>query len=108
MDDYEHLTRAELIALIRERKDAESLLWLREQEFERLAENMPDLIARFDRGHRYVYVNAAVEKALGVSRHEMIGKTQRELGMPDELVSSTRSRSVWSRMRFWCRSSAGF
>ena len=87
MDDYEHMTRAELVALLRERKDAESLLWLREQEFERLAENIPDLVARFDRDHRYLYVNAAVEKALGLSRHHMIGKTQRELGMPGELAA---------------------
>lgn len=87
MEDYEQMTRAELIALLRTRKDAEGLLWLREQEFERLAENIPDLVARFDRDHRYLYVNAAVEKALGNSRHLMIGKTQRELGMPDELAA---------------------
>ena len=87
MEDYEQMTRAELIALLRTRKDAEGLLWLREQEFERLAENIPDLVARFDREHRYLYVNAAVEKALGISRHQMMGKTQRELGMPDELAA---------------------
>src|SRR5687768_4030689 len=87
MGDYEQMTRADLIALLGARKDAEELLWLREQEFERLAENIPDLVARFDRDHRYLYVNAAVEKALGISRHEMIGKTQRELGMPDELAA---------------------
>jgi PAS domain S-box-containing protein len=87
MEDYEQMTRAELIDLLRARKDAEGLLWLREQEFERLAENIPDLVARFDRDHRYLYVNAAVEKALGISRHQMMGKTQRELGMPDELAA---------------------
>src|SRR5688572_27481407 len=87
MEDYEQMTRAELIALLGARKDAEGLLWLREQEFERLAENIPDLVARFDRDHRYLYVNAAVEKALGMSRHYMIGKTQRELGMPGELAA---------------------
>ena len=91
MKDYEHLTRPELLALLTERKNAEALLWLREQEFERLAENIPDLVARFDRGHRYLYVNAAVEKALGISRHEMIGKTQRELGMPGELAAMFES-----------------
>jgi PAS domain S-box-containing protein len=87
MGDYGQMTHAELIALLGARKDAEELLWLREQEFERLAENIPDLVARFDRDHRYLYVNAAVEKALGISRHAMIGKTQRELGMPGELAA---------------------
>ena len=87
MENDERLTRAELVALLAERKNAEELLWLREQEFERLAENIPDLVARFDRNHRYLYVNAAVEKALGISRHDMMGKTQRELGMPGELAT---------------------
>jgi PAS domain S-box-containing protein len=68
----------------------QELLWLRQQEFERLAENLPDLVARFDRSHRFVYVNSAVEKLLGLPRHAMIGRTQRELGMPEDLV-----------VRFW-------
>jgi PAS domain S-box-containing protein len=97
MEDCGHLTRAELVALVRQMqaspadgmpaRNAEELLWLREQEFERLAENIPDLVARFDRSYRYVYVNTAVEKALGVNRHDMMGKTQRELGMPAELAT---------------------
>jgi PAS domain S-box-containing protein len=66
----------------------QALIWQRQQEFEMLAENLPDLVARFDRGHRFVYVNAAVEKLLKIGRHEMIGKTQRELGMPEGLVSA--------------------
>ena len=52
MGDYGQMTHTELIALLGARKDAEELLWLREQEFERLAENIPDLVARFDRDHR--------------------------------------------------------
>jgi PAS domain S-box-containing protein len=88
MEDYEQMTRAELIALLGVRKDAEGLLWLREQEFERLAENIPDLVARFDRDHRYLYVNAAVEKVLGIPRHQIVGRTQRELGMPEEIAAT--------------------
>jgi PAS domain S-box-containing protein len=68
----------------------QELLWRRQQEFERLAENLPDLVARFDRSHRYVYVNSAVEKLLGLPRHAMIGRTQRELGMPEDLVAKFR------------------
>jgi PAS domain S-box-containing protein len=66
----------------------QELLWQRQEEFERLAENLPDLVARFDRSHRFVYLNSAVEKLLGKARHEMIAKTQRELGMPEDLVAS--------------------
>jgi PAS domain S-box-containing protein len=65
----------------------QELLWRRQQEFERLAENLPDLVARFDRSHRFVYVNSAVEKLLGLPRHALIGRTQRELGMPEDLVA---------------------
>jgi PAS domain S-box-containing protein len=65
----------------------QELLWQRQEEFERLAENLPDLVARFDRSHRFVYLNSAVEKLLGKARHEMIGRTQRELGMPDDFVA---------------------
>jgi PAS domain S-box-containing protein len=65
----------------------QELIWRRQQEFERLAENLPDLVARFDRSHRFVYVNSAVEKLLGLPRHAMIGRTQRELGMPEDLAA---------------------
>ena len=98
MEDYEQMTRAELIALLGARKDAEGLLWLREQEFERLAENIPDLVARFDRDHRYLYVNAAVEQVLGISRRQIVGRTQRELGMP-EAIAATFDESLDLVMR---------
>jgi PAS domain S-box-containing protein len=70
-----------------ERKRVEELLWRREQEFESLAENLPDLVARFDREYRYQYANAAIEKTLGVDRAQIIGKTQREMGLPGEIAS---------------------
>ena len=66
----------------------QELLWRRQQEFESLAENLPDLVARFDRDHRFVYVNAAVEKLTGRNRSEFIGMTQRELGMPTDIVEA--------------------
>ena len=82
--------RLSLTIDITSRLRMQELLWRRQQEFERLAENLPDLVARFDRSHRYVYVNSAVEKLLGLPRHAMIGRTQRELGMPEDLVGKFR------------------
>ncbi|HEY9829452.1 MAG TPA: GAF domain-containing protein, partial [Stenomitos sp.] len=71
---------------ITKRKQAEELLHLREQEFRALVEHSPDLIARFDLQLRHVYVNPAVERSMGIPRQTWIGKTNQELGMPQELV----------------------
>jgi PAS domain S-box-containing protein len=65
----------------------QELLWQRQQEFESLAENLPDLVARYDRDGRFLYVNSAIERALGVERGKLIGCTQREVGLPAELVA---------------------
>lgn len=63
---------------ITERKRAESLLYKRQQEFIALVENAPDIIARFDKDLRYLYINSAVEKELGVPAEEFIGTIYRE------------------------------
>ena len=57
----------------------------REQEFKALAENSPDIVARFDREQRHLYLNKAIEKVTQLKRNELIGKTNRELGMPERL-----------------------
>ncbi|MBD2127989.1 GAF domain-containing protein [Microcoleus sp. ZQ-A2] len=72
---------------INERKQAEELLHLREQEFRALVEHSPDLIVRFDPQLRHVYVNPAVERSTGIPRQTFIGKTHQELGMPQEFVT---------------------
>ena len=66
-------------------KEAEAALARREQQLQTLADNTPDVLARFDRELRHVFVNAAVERATGRAPEQFIGKTNRELGMPVEL-----------------------
>lgn len=51
------------------------------------AEFLSDLVARFDPQFRHTYVNSAVEHFTGRKAQEFVGKTNLELGMPDELVS---------------------
>ena len=68
---------------ITERKQAEEALYQREQEFRALAENSPDIIARIDKQLRHLYVNAAIEPVTGLSAQDFIGKTNRDLGMPE-------------------------
>jgi PAS domain S-box-containing protein len=66
-----------------ERKQVEETIRQREQEFRAVVENAPDIIARFDSQLRHLYVNPALEQATGISRETFIGKTNRELGMPE-------------------------
>ncbi len=73
---------------ITERKQAEALLHRREQEFRALVENSPDAIARFDRQLRHVYVNPVVEQITGIPKQSFLGKTNQELGMPQELIAA--------------------
>jgi PAS domain S-box-containing protein len=64
------------------RKDMEARLRRSEFELRTITDNIPDLLSRFDRELRHLYVNGAVERATGLSRDAFIGKTNRELGMP--------------------------
>jgi PAS domain S-box-containing protein len=67
---------------ITERKRLEKELEGREREFSTLVENSPDIISRLDRNLRYVYVSPVVERALGLSPRQFIGKTTQEIGAP--------------------------
>ncbi|HET9909230.1 MAG TPA: PAS domain S-box protein, partial [Anaerolineales bacterium] len=50
-----------------------------ERRFRMLAENFPDFVMRFDSEGRYIYVNPAFEKAVGMPAESIIGKTLQEL-----------------------------
>lgn len=65
-------------------------------DFETLAENAPDIIARFDRDLRHMYVNPAIETATGVPRSEALGRTNREIGTPAETCDQ------WERLLRQC------
>jgi PAS domain S-box-containing protein len=75
---------------ITDRKQAEEVLRRREAQLAALAENSPDIIARFDRSLRHLYVNAAVERATGRPPQDFLGKTNEELGMPPHVCKAWR------------------
>jgi PAS domain S-box-containing protein len=64
-----------------------------EQLFRTLTENFPDLIARFDAAHRYLYVNPAVTKAFGIQHDAIVGKRLGDLriGGSGQLVEALRT-----------------
>lgn len=59
-----------------------------EEKFDRLVANLPDVIARFDRDLRHLYVSPAIERVTGRSAEEFLGRTNGEAGMPPELVAT--------------------
>lgn len=71
---------------ITDRKQAEELLYRREQEFRALVENSPDIVARLDQDLRFLYVNPSMERMTGIPAAAYMGRTGRELGMLDSLT----------------------
>jgi PAS domain S-box-containing protein len=67
--------------------ESEAQLRRREQELGTLAENIPALVARFDRQLRHLYVNGRVAEATGIPVSAYLGKTNRELGAPEEAAA---------------------
>jgi PAS domain S-box-containing protein len=65
---------------ITERKLAERILHVREQEFRALVENSPDVIARFDLQGRFIYTNPVTQALLGKPLDKILGKR------PDEAL----------------------
>ncbi|HEU5086005.1 MAG TPA: PAS domain-containing protein, partial [Roseiflexaceae bacterium] len=55
------------------------------RDFQTTLNNMPAIVAHFDRQLRHLYVNIEVERAFGIAPDQFLGKTNRELGMPAEL-----------------------
>jgi PAS domain S-box-containing protein len=71
---------------ITEEKEMESALRESEEKFRALAEFSQDIIMRYDKRHRLLYMNPMAEKHTGVAVDEFFGKTHAELGFPSELV----------------------
>lgn len=58
-----------------------------QDSFKTLADNSPDVISRYDRDLRHIYISPSVTKATGLSPAVFIGKSNRELGLPEPNVS---------------------
>jgi PAS domain S-box-containing protein len=76
---------------------AEEVLRASERKFHTLADNFPEIIARFDRQLRHIYVSPSVEQYAGLPIKAFQGKTNEELGRPPENVAlwSKRLRRVF-------------
>jgi len=65
------------------RRQLERRVAEQERQFRTLVEHSPDIIARFDRNLRYLYVNPAIGAVSPLPPDAYIGKTNAELGWPE-------------------------
>jgi PAS domain S-box-containing protein len=72
------------IAVAIERKRINDALAENEKRYRTLSEGSHDIIMRFDRRYRHIYVNKAIHQT-GMNPEDIIGKTHSELGFPDDL-----------------------
>ncbi|HEV7641905.1 MAG TPA: PAS domain S-box protein [Gaiellaceae bacterium] len=73
-----------------ESERARSTIRARDHVLMELVEHGPDILIRFDRTLRHLYVSPAIERATGLAPQHFIGHTNEELGMPVELCELWR------------------
>lgn len=80
------------------------------QDLKALVDDSPDIIARFDRDLRYVSINPTIEKFTGIAPSSFIGKTNKELSMPEaqehflsEHINKVFETGQESRIEYWLR-----
>lgn len=57
------------------------------RDYRTLVDNAPDVLARFDRQGRFLYINDTAERNTGIPAAAFLGKTFRELGaLPEENI----------------------
>ncbi|GLV55512.1 hypothetical protein KDH_23560 [Dictyobacter sp. S3.2.2.5] len=86
-DDGQPLYLIVVIQQIDERKKMEETLYRQQQAFQTLAENARDIIARFDRDFRFIYINPAATRASNIPQTTLIGSTHAEIGLSPEYVT---------------------
>lgn len=56
-----------------------------EETYRTLVEYLPDIVLRFDRSGRHLFVSENVQDAVDLESSQFIGKTHRELGFPEDI-----------------------
>jgi PAS domain S-box-containing protein len=75
---------------ITELREAEEALAEQERQYRTLVEHSPDIIARFDREQRYLYVSPAIRRVSPIPPDAYYGKTNAELGWPETFAGPAR------------------
>ncbi|MCA9714768.1 MAG: PAS domain S-box protein [Myxococcales bacterium] len=69
---------------ITDRKKVEEALAESEHKYRSLTANFPDSVVRFDRARRHLFANSVASAALGRRVQDLLDRTHRELGLPDD------------------------
>jgi PAS domain S-box-containing protein len=85
-DELERAVRERTVEL----ESANVALRLRESEVRALVENSEDFIVRLDREARQIYSNPATARLYGVPLNDVLGKSLREMGFPEEVWRPAR------------------
>jgi two-component system, cell cycle sensor histidine kinase and response regulator CckA len=72
------------------RRQAQAALHTREQEYRALVENSPDVICRYDREGRILYVNPSCERLLGRTLADLVGTHAMDRFPPNEGLTNYR------------------
>jgi PAS domain S-box-containing protein len=66
-------------------KEKNEALMESEVKYRAITENSPDVIIRFDKNYKHLYINKAWEKQTGIPVEKALYKTHEELGFPQEM-----------------------
>jgi PAS domain S-box-containing protein len=69
-------------------RQAEAELARRSRSYSALVESATDSLVRYSRDLRFLFVNPAFERYTGFSREQVIGRTYREAGFPEESAAA--------------------
>ncbi|MBD2208813.1 PAS domain-containing protein [Nostoc linckia FACHB-104] len=87
-DSGELLCLEGFVTDITARKVAKTALQESRQLYQTLVEHSPDIIERFDTQLRHLYTSPVLTELTGIPKEVFLGKTCRELGMPEAMINS--------------------
>jgi two-component system cell cycle sensor histidine kinase/response regulator CckA len=76
---------AHMMAVSLRRRQVEDELKKSGEQYRILVDNLPDVIIRFDQAGRFLYVSNSMPRESGMTPDNLIGKTHRELGFPENV-----------------------
>ena len=73
---------------ITRQRETDKLLRRSEETYRALVKGLPDIITRFDREGRHLFISENVQEIVDIPLSDFIGKTHRELGFPENVVEN--------------------